>query len=92
MIKVEIEGSATAAFCFHPFKPLLTTVDGRGVVRVINYQLPPTDGKLILDARAVINRFHLARGARPLTDKAVPVLRCDSNGVIVRFSEDAYSC
>lgn len=63
VLKIEIESSNTAAFCFHPFKPLLTTVDGRGVVRIINYQLPPTDSKLILDARAVVNRFHLARGA-----------------------------
>jgi len=63
VLKIETESSATAAFCFHPFKPLLTTVDGRGVVRVINYQLPPTDSKHSLDARAIVNRFHLARGA-----------------------------
>lgn len=63
MLKIETESSATAAFCFHPFKPLLTTVDERGVVRVINYQMPPTDSKHSLDARAIVNRFHLARGA-----------------------------
>lgn len=63
MLKIEIESSNTSAMCFHPFKQLLTTVDGRGVVRVINYSLLPTDSKLILDARAVVNRFHLARGA-----------------------------
>jgi hypothetical protein len=63
VLKIEIESSNTSAMCFHPFKPLLTTVDGRGVVRVINYSMLPTDSKLILDARAVVNRFHLARGA-----------------------------
>jgi hypothetical protein len=63
VLKIEIESSNTSAMCFHPFKQLLTTVDGRGVVRVINYSLLPTDSKLILDARAVVNRFHLARGA-----------------------------
>ena len=64
VLKMEAETPPSAAFCFHPFKPLLTTVDLRGVVRVVSYQsVQAPDTKNFLDARAIVNRFHIARGA-----------------------------
>ena len=64
VLKIETESPTSAAFCFHPFKPVLTMVDARGVVRVVNYRLGASDAKQTLDARAITNRFHIARGAR----------------------------
>ena len=63
VLKMEAETPVCAAFCFHPFKPLLTAVDQRGVVRVVSYQSERApDTKNFLDARAIVNRFHIARG------------------------------
>lgn len=64
VLKIETESPPSAAFCFHPFKALLTTVDLRGVVRVLSYQsMQASDAKQTLDARSIVNRFHIARGA-----------------------------
>ena len=63
MLRIETESTACVAFCFHPFKPLLTMVDARGVVRVVNYRPLSGDAKHAVDARAITNRFHVARGA-----------------------------
>ena len=63
VLKIETESPSSAAFCFHPFKALLTTVDLRGVVRVLSYQSGQApDVKQTLDARSIVNRFHIARG------------------------------
>lgn len=62
MLRIETESAATAAVVFHPFRPLLTAVDGKGVVRVVNYAAAPAEARPSLDARAIVNRFHLARG------------------------------
>lgn len=63
VLKIETESPPSAAFCFHPFKALLTTVDLRGVVRVLSYQsMQASDAKQTLDARSIVNRFHIARG------------------------------
>ena len=64
VLKIETESPPSAAYCFHPFKALLTTVDLRGVVRVLSYQSGQApDVKQTLDARSIVNRFHIARGA-----------------------------
>jgi len=63
VLRIETESTACVAFCFHPFKPLLTMVDARGVVRVVNYRPLSGDAKHAVDARAITNRFHVARGA-----------------------------
>ena len=83
VLRIESESSTTSAFCFHPFRPLLTTVDGRGVVRVINYTLPPDAAKHSLDARSIVNRFHLARGKRRMHQRPPPAARsaCRSSGL-----------
>ena len=44
VLRIETESTACVAFCFHPFKPLLTMVDARGVVRVVNYRPLSSDG------------------------------------------------
>ena len=62
VLRIETESAASVAFCFHPFKPLLTMVDARGVVRVVNYRPMSGDAKHAVDARAITNRFHVARG------------------------------
>ena len=74
VLRIETESTACVAFCFHPFKPLLTMVDARGVVRVVNYRPLSSDVKHAVDARAITNRFHVARGA--LESWTMPRLTC----------------
>jgi hypothetical protein len=62
VLRIETESAASVAFCFHPFKPLLTMVDARGVVRVVNYRPMSGDAKHAVDARSITNRFHVGRG------------------------------
>ena len=35
---IDTEAASTAALLLHPFRPLVTSVDGAGVVRVHNYR------------------------------------------------------
>ena len=46
---IDSEAGSTVALLLHPFRPLLTSVDGVGTVRVHNYR-----------HSTVINRFHIA--------------------------------
>ncbi len=45
---IDSEGGSTVALLLHPFRPLVTSVDGGGTVRVHNYR-----------HSTVINRFHV---------------------------------
>ena len=46
---MDSEAGSTVAVLLHPFRPLLTSVDGQGAVRVHNYR-----------HSTVINRFHVS--------------------------------
>lgn len=46
---IDSEAGSTVAVLLHPFRPLLTSVDGVGTVRVHNYR-----------HSTVINRFHVS--------------------------------
>jgi hypothetical protein len=84
VLRVETSSAATCALCFHPFRPLLTTVDTSGMVAVHNYRYPPApENRNVVDVHAIVNRFNVASGdflePRPCThDGCLPTLALGS--------------
>ena len=60
---IDSESGSTVAVLLHPFRPLLTSVDGVGTVRVHNYR-----------HSTVINRFHIS-GAASAADCLLALLK-----------------
>ena len=56
MHTIDSEAGSTVALLLHPFRPLVTSVDGGGTVRVHNYR-----------HSTVINRFHVTGTVSHLT-------------------------